>query len=429
MKLDAKHKFGMFRVGAVLAVTTLLLSIAGSLLCFNLYEQYQRKQTRVILELTRRNIENTFLEYQNVAGILAYSMEREFDPVHFDQMSEKAFKKDNCLYAYLISANTVVGALPQAELAGDIGKKLQAYPYAFSISQVLQKPVVDGPIAINGSPNCFLFAHPIFKGTSCIGQTIIVVDADYLLEKINLNYLRQNGYAYEFWRIDIQDGHKSVIQAADVDDDLSNAERVSFFAPTEWVLLVAPENGWLPIRVGVLIFLANLLACSLISICALGYWRYRQCSAEKKAAVFIDQETGLLNYGGFLKTLREYSESNEQEYTVFLFTMDEYLPLSRKIGQSGREQYIKYIVSKLQKYIYNDHIIGRVGESSFVVAVFEKLNKKQATELARGISLELLWKTELNGERAYIHAAWSLASYPDDGVQADELLERVVKSR
>ena len=104
----------------------------------------------------------------------------------------------------------------------------------------------------------------------------------------------------------------------------------------------------------------------------------------------FDHETGFLNRGGFLEELKRLAARGKNEYTIIYFAMDEYIRLARIMDEKQRNEYAEHAMRCLRDYIYSPHITARMGEASYAVAIFEKMEMKEAGDIARGISLELL---------------------------------------
>lgn len=427
MNRKTRHNSFLVRLALLCVFSSLLLSVFTSLIGTHYYEKKQREQARLVLDLKHEMIEEILYKEELTVKLLADSMKSGMDIEKFEKAANRILQEKGYLYVYLVNEDEVETALPKSVLAADKGKPLNKYPYAFNIAHVLKRTVIEGPIEMKGQ-QCFLFSAPILNNDTCLGQVLVAMDVTYITERINLEYLYEQGYDYEFWQLDIENGRKNVVQSSNAQVDLSDAESIVFHLPTEWTLLIRPVGGWVPTAQGAVIFGKSMLGWGLFATCIFLFILLLIYKKRKSEADCIDAETGIENVIGFLKTLMHQIQKGKSEYTIFFFTMDEYIALSRKMGAEVRKSYLSHIVYKLENYIYNDHIIGRVGESSYIVAVFEKLSTKQATDLARGLSLDLLWKTEIDNEKVYIHTDWKFICCPQDGTEPAALIESVIRS-
>ena len=70
-------------------------------------------------------------------------------------------------------------------------------------AKVVKELVVEGPVSLDGDGSgqqVFLFLQPFMEEDAYLGEVIVALDRDYVLEQLGLNYLSEQGYDYELWR-------------------------------------------------------------------------------------------------------------------------------------------------------------------------------------------------------------------------------------
>ncbi|WP_455598581.1 hypothetical protein [Cloacibacillus sp.] len=411
------------------AVISLFAAVALLFWFDRSFEDFHRANARVVLELTRRNLQETLFGGMNKAVELAEMMKRApADPVLFLRYADKILKKETAICAYLVTDDKVVSIWPKGKFTEEIGRQLREYPYAFSLSRLIRGSFVGGPVDIDGKGSCFFFIHSMFEGKRYLGEVIVAAKADYVLKQLNMAYLRQSGYEYELWRVSPQDGNKEVVEASDPHNDLSDAERCTFYMPTEWTLMIRPIGGWISPRGRLLLFGGGAFVIILLSGCIVLFYITLRQRRQISSILSFDHETGFLNRDGFLEELKRLAASRgKNEYTIIYFAMDEYIRLARIMDEKQKNEYMEHTMRCLRDYIYSPHITARMGEAGYAVAIFEKMEMKEAGDIARGISLELLWKTKIRENREYIHADWYFVRCPEEGTDPESLIVSAIK--
>lgn len=424
MRYDKYRAWFVFCAAAI----SLFASVALLVWLGHSFENFRRANARVVLELTRRNLQETLFGGMNKAVDLAEMMKRApADSALFLRYTDKILKKEAVICAYLVTDNKVVSIWPKGSFTEEIGRQLREYPYVFSLSRLIRGPFVGGLVDLEDKGNSFLFINPMFEDERYLGEVVVAAKADYVLKELNMAYLRQSGYEYELWRVSPQDESKEVVEASDPHIDLSDAERCTFYMPTEWTLMIRPIGGWISLRGRLLLFGGGAFVIILLSGCiVLSHITLKQ-RRQISSILSFDHETGFLNRGGFLEELKRLAARGKNEYTIIYFAMDEYIRLARIMDEKQRNEYAEHAMRCLRDYIYSPHITARMGEASYAVAIFEKMEMKEAGDIARGISLELLWKTRIKENREYIHADWYFVRCPDEGTDPESLITSAIK--
>ncbi len=331
----------------------------------------------------------------------------------------------------LFEEDTLTQILPQSKYGKLIGKDLRDFSYIYTMSKVVKELVVEGPIVLQNDPErqeVFIFLQPIVEEGAYLGQVAVALDRDYALEQLGLEDLSAQGYDYELWRVEPQNGNKEIVARSQADADFSQAQKTVFNLPTQWTLSIQPMAGWLSggQRLG-LILLGVLLQALLLSLMYLLSSSRRQRRALQRADC-VDRATGLDNRKGFTAKLDGWLQKEGPPITLFYFSLEGYTQTARLISPEAEEKYLKSIRPRLDEYIRSPFLAGRLDEGGYLVALREELDEQRRDDFARGLSLELMLQVRIGGEKSFLMARYQhICCEPGDG-RAAEYISKLIRA-
>lgn len=341
----------------------------------------------------------------------------------FEEAAAPLFEKDGVSYVSLIEGDRMACALPEEQYGDRVGKQLNEFSYIYTLAKVVKELVVEGPLSLESrgvSQEVFLFIQPIVENGAYLGEVAVALESSYVLEQLNLEYLSEQGYDYELWRVEAQNGGKEVIAVSDREVDFSHAAKQSFNLPAQWNLSVQPLTGWNSSEYDAGI----VMLCSFAGVLmfAFAYFFYRTLSQRRvlRRQSFWDSRTGLYNRAGFTDRLRHWISDGTGPVILFYFVFERYNQISQLIGPDAEDAFLKGISGRLKEFIRSPYLAGRFGEGNFMLAVRENMDQYQMEDFSRGLSLELLLKTRLNGEKIFINARYQYALCRKDGFAEEE---------
>lgn len=336
---------------------------------------------------------------------MALAMDRS-STVWFESAAAPLLEQAPVRYVCLIEGDTITSALPRETFGPQAGQNLKDLSYIYTLSKVVKELVVEGPVVLEGDPDkrpVFLFLQPFVKDNAYLGEIALALDSEYVLGQLNLQYLSEQGYDYELWRVNPQNGGKDIIAVSGDSIDFSNAVKTSFNLPTEWNISIQPTDGWIsPInRTGIIII---CVAATLLML-VMAYALYRSLTRKRilKQLSSVDIQTGLYNLSGFTAALDGWlSEDSRGPVILFYFVYEGYNQVSQIIGPTEESLFLKSIPERLNTFIQSPFIAGRLGDGNFAIAVCEDMNLNQQEDFAKGVTLELLLRTRLNGKKFFL---------------------------
>lgn len=400
---------------------------------------------RSIIGSRQREAENILFYYSekillqmqgtmNEAGALAktaYAMEKgQADPSDwFEHAAGPLLERDEVCMAYLFEGDILTGALPEDRFGNLVGRELQDFSYIYTMAKVVKDLVVEGPVVLaddSQQQEVFLFLQPIVEKDAYLGQVAVALDRDYVLGQLGLNDLYTQGYDYELWRVEPQNGNKEVIANSRADVDFSLAQKTVFYLPTQWTLSIQPTAGWLSAAQWVsLILICMLEAAALLALSFLLCTTIQQKRALEKTGS-MDKDTGLYNRKGFTAALDGWLSNGDRPVTLFYFSIEGYIQAARMIGEAEELEFLKSIPARLDDYIHNPYLAGRLDAGSYIIAVREKMEEQQREDFAKGLSLELLLQVRMDGEKNFLMARYQYACCQPGVCRGEEEISKLI---
>ncbi len=347
----------------------------------------------------------------------------------FEQAVKPLLARDEVYFACLFKGDVVVSAQPEARYAELIGSDLRDFSYAYTLAKVVKELVVEGPVVLDidpEQPKVFLFLQPIVDREVYLGEVAVALDWEYVLKQIGLEDLSVRGYDYELWRVEPQNGAKEVIARTRDDIDFSRAEKTTFYLPSQWNLSIQPADGWLsPAQRTGLILVCIVIACILLALDCLAYRCWRQEFVMKRLKT-VDEATGLYNRKGFSDQLDRWLLSGRIPVTLFYFSLEGYSYAARMIGTGPESEFLRSIPGRFDEYIHSPFLAGYLGAGSFILAVREEMSDIQRGEFAKGLSLELMLKVRIHGEKSFLLARYHYVRCRLGSVRAEEEIEDLI---
>lgn len=413
-----------------IALLILALVAAAGMMIRQALMDIRQKEAGSLLHYYSENIMLQLQGSLNKAEALAQiALVMGEDTAWFESAAAPLLEKEEVHYVALIQGDTMVSALPKAEYGHWAGRDLQDFSYIYTMAKVVKELVVEGPVFLEDDASqrqVFLFLQPVVRGGAYLGEAVVALDRAYVLEQFGLDELSAQGYDYELWRVEPQSGGKEVVAASRPDADFSYAAKTTFYLPTQWNLSIQPTDGWMPAeQLAVLVAVCILAAALLLG---LFYCSRRLFVQQRKLdhAALTDSQTGLCNRAGFIVALDEWL-GGTQPLALFYFVFAGYDQISQLIAPEEEAAFLRGIPGHLQEYIQSPFLAGRLGAGNFILAVREDMSGQELEDFAKGLSLELLLKVRLNGERHFLTAGYQYTRC-EQGAGAREALSGLISA-
>lgn len=377
-------------------------------------------------------MQGTVNEASSLAQTVYASMSLEAEvPEWLASASESLLQRAEVIMVCLFEGDTLTHILPEERFGDLAGRDLSDFSYIYTMSKVVKNLVVEGPVVLENGPEgqeVFLFLQPIVKEDVYLGQVAVALDRDYVLKQLGLEDLYTQGYDYELWRVEPQNGNKEVVASSDEEMDFSQAQKTVFHLPTQWTLSIQPVSGWLSGGQR----LRMVLLCVLLQVFLTAFiFLLRRMVRQKRILSKVDnvdQVTGFYNRKGFTQALDGWLQSGASPVILFFFSIEGYAQAARLIGPAKEEQYLQSIPIRLNEYIHSPFLAGRLDEGSYIVALREEMNEQSCDGFARGLSLELMLQVRINGEKKFLMARHQYICCEQEEIGAAELVSQLIQA-
>ena len=381
--MDKKKDKKIIRIRAGLVFLVTLLLMLG---CTFLVNQNQQKREKLkaayTAESTISRIEVQLNRYLAESDLVKKSIEEglTISDKQFATLSRLMQDEDNIIKVHEIAKDGIVSQIYPMEGNEDvIGLNLIENPERKKEARLTRDSgeyTIAGPFELVQGGNGVLLFDPVYrmddKGCKKFwGFSILVIDWQKFIKKMDLDQLENAGYHYQIWKKGTDD-EKIVIAQCDNLQETDTLEVACTVPNDTWYFEIVPENGWVTMTQKLWGLLISVLTAFIVMIIYLQFKmrRYRDALHEKELE----------------KAVLEAKNANEAK-TRFLFNMshDIRTPMNAIIGFS--ELLEKHIDEKDKAIDY----LGKIKSSSnFLLSLINYV-----LEMARIESGKLALKKEV----------------------------------
>jgi diguanylate cyclase (GGDEF)-like protein len=139
-----------------------------------------------------------------------------------------------------------------------------------------------------------------------------------------------------------------------------------------------------------------------------------------------DTLTGLPNRHSFYEQLQHTLRLAERSNTLFAVVfvdLDGFKPINDALGHAAGDTVLKSVARRLEQSVRKNDIVARFGGDEFVI-ILSDVHKTAVPSVARKIIDTVAIPHEFNGKAVTLTSSVGIATYPDSGRSADELVAR-----
>ena len=381
--MDKKKDIKIIRIRAGLVFLVTLLLVFGCTFLVNQNQQRREKlKAAYTAESTISRIEVQLNRYLAESDLVKKSIEEglTISDKQFATLSRLMQDEDDIIKVHEIAKDGIVSQIYPMEGNEDvIGLNMIENPERKKEARLARDSgeyTIAGPFELVQGGNGVLLFDPVYrtddKGCKKFwGFSILVMDWQKFIKKMELDQLENAGYHYQIWKKGTDD-EKIVIAQCDNLQEIDTLEVACTVPNDTWYFEIVPENGWVTMTQKLWGLLISVLTAFIVMIIYLQFKmrRYRDALHEKELE----------------KAVLEAKNANEAK-TRFLFNMshDIRTPMNAIIGFS--ELLEKHIDEKDKAIDY----LGKIKSSSnFLLSLINYV-----LEMARIESGKLALKKEV----------------------------------
>lgn len=139
-----------------------------------------------------------------------------------------------------------------------------------------------------------------------------------------------------------------------------------------------------------------------------------------------DSLTGLPNRHSFYQHLQDtikWSEKNNTSFSVVFVDLDGFKPINDALGHAAGDVVLKSVATRLKENVRKNDVVARFGGDEFVV-ILSDISKTNVFSIVQKIVDTVALSHHVNGKSITLSSSVGIATFPDDGKLADELVAR-----
>lgn len=407
------------------------LSLLMALILFVFVQALCAKQTNtakfdsvVFLSSFAETIEQKVKMKYNYASDLKAIIESHGD---INTAAETITQKPEVVFSMIVEDETVKSIFPKGHGEEYIGANIKSLNYAYTLALLRNEFVFEGPVLqekefvfLGIQP--FSVSNPATHSAEYSGEIVVALNAEYIIEQCNLQKLEDGGFDYELWRVNPADGRKQIIKTSSSTVDFSEATERKIITPTVWTLSIIPKGGWRDIGLTTWLIIAGALSELVFCFMLKLYSNKKEIQTTLDIIGTIDPETGLYRRDAFEDIIAPWAKS---PYAVICITIENYTRITQLASLLQKQEILAHIIECLQSYVKCEHVTARIGECGYIIAVKDELTATELDNLEKGLSIELLQKVTIDGEKEFISAKCSGARAPES-IPPKDLVNSVI---
>lgn len=347
--------------------------------------------------LILENILNSYLYKTDILDMFVITNKGKMDG--FDYIGEKLFENDGVIRAIQIAPDGIIKKSYPLKI--DIPAKISLFknPYRKDEAYYAKESkelYLSGPYKLFQGGIGLIGRKPIFldnENKKFWGFSIIVLNYENLLKKLQISKLNEEGYFYKILKYNPLK-KKYEIFAKNSKEELKEPLNVEFyFKGQKWEFFLEPKLGWnkknhLNERLGMGFFISILVGLITYSFLYINEQR-----KNMKEISMRDYLTGLYNRRKFEKEIRE-KILEDNIFTIINCDLNDFKIINDTYGHKIGDIFLIKISNRLKDKLENKGELFRIGGDEFTIIFKDNLEKKENKffwlELKKYVEKELI---------------------------------------
>ncbi|MBA3025440.1 MAG: EAL domain-containing protein [Sulfurimonas sp.] len=141
----------------------------------------------------------------------------------------------------------------------------------------------------------------------------------------------------------------------------------------------------------------------------------------------FDFVTVLPNKNLFIKNLNhkiDSVEKREKAFSLIKINIDDFKTINDTYGHSFGDKLLRETVTRLQKVLYKENNLSRIGADEFIV-ISESITADELMKIAEDVQKEMQQKVSIDNKNVFITCSIGIALYAKDGNDVETLMKNI----
>lgn len=257
------------------------------------------------------------------------------------------------------------------------------------------------------------------------GIVSVTLSYPQALDGAELEELKEQGFAYEIWRISPDDNERQIIANSNYtyNKNANYVELPMSFFNAEWYFRLSPIRNWYQYPEMWIYTIIGFFISILIGFLVMHNYDLNQVKSDLEQLTIKDALTGVLNRRGAFQALESLLGITDKKFVLCYMDLNKFKMINDNFGHNIGDQVLRYFTSTFEQYINKNHIFARMGGDEFVLIFKDTDSEVEVDLFFNHIYKEFEKKLVLNKKQSlYVTFSIGKAVYPKDGVTIDELI-------
>lgn len=257
------------------------------------------------------------------------------------------------------------------------------------------------------------------------GIVSVTLSYPQALDGAELEELKEQGFAYEIWRISPDNNERQIIANSNYtyNKNANYVELPMSFFNAEWYFRLSPIRSWYQHPEMWIYTIIGFFISILIGFLVMHNYDLNQMKSDLEELTIKDTLTGILNRRGAFQALESLLGITDKKFVLCYMDLNKFKMINDSFGHNIGDQVLRYFTSTFEQYINKNHIFARMGGDEFVLIFKDTDSEVEVDLFFNHIYKEFEKELVLNKKQSlYVTFSIGKAVYPRDGVTIDELI-------
>lgn len=298
------------------------------------------------------------------------------------------------------------------------------------IAKDFQQLVLGGPFNLVQGGQALVGRLPVYIGKNKTqkqfwGLVSVTLNYPQALSGAELEQLKNQGFAYEIWRINPDTDERQIIASSNYTYNKNSryVEQSMTILNADWVFRLSPIKNWYEYNETWIYSFLGLLISLLLAFLVMHNYDLKQMKVELEELTFHDPLTGILNRRGIFRILDSLLTDSNKKFILCYIDLNKFKYVNDTFGHNTGDKILQQFVYIIKKQMNKQHEFARMGGDEFIL-IFKntgdinesaKFFEQLAEEFQKTISVNAIHKINLS-------FSMGKAVYPVDGETIDDLI-------